>query len=244
MTATAAVSTTTVAAPVLEARGLSAGYGSRPVVHDIDFEVRPGEIVALLGPNGAGKTTTLLALSGELRPLAGEVLLNGVATKAPLHRRAKDGLAYVPEERAVLRSLSCRDNLRAGDADLARAIELFPELERRLDVAGGLLSGGEQQMLGLGRAMSRDPKVLIVDELSLGLAPLVVNKLFAALRAAADRGTGVLIVEQHVRQVLAIADRAHVLQRGRVRISGSAASMLENIAEIESSYLSTRAETE
>jgi ABC-type branched-subunit amino acid transport system ATPase component len=242
MTATAAVSTTTVAAPVLEARGLSAGYGSRPVVHEVDLEVRPGEIVALLGPNGAGKTTTLLALSGELRPLAGEVLLNGVVTKAPLHRRAKDGLAYVPEERAVLRSLSCRDNLRAGDADIARAIELFPELERRLDVAGGLLSGGEQQMLGLGRAMSREPKVLIVDELSLGLAPLVVNKLFAALRAAAERGTGVLIVEQHVRQVLAIADRAHVLQRGRVRISGSAASMLENIAEIESSYLSTRVE--
>jgi ABC-type branched-subunit amino acid transport system ATPase component len=229
-------------APVLEARGLCAGYGTQPVVRDIDLTVHRGEIVALLGPNGAGKTTTLLALSGELRAMSGQILLNGKVTKAPLHRRARQGLAYVPEERAVLRSLSCRDNLRLGDGDPAAAVALFPELAERLDVPGGMLSGGEQQMLGLGRAISRQPVVLIVDELSLGLAPLAVRRLFSALREAADRGLGVLIVEQHVRQALAVAHHAHVLQRGTLQLSGPASELLANIDHIESSYLGMRLE--
>jgi ABC-type branched-subunit amino acid transport system ATPase component len=137
----------------------------------------------------------------------------------------------------VFKSLSCRDNLRLGTSDIDEALQLFPELEPRLGVAGGMLSGGEQQMVALGRALSRKPRVIIADELSLGLAPLIVEKLLAALRAAADRGAAVLVVEEHVRRVLACADRAHVMRRGRIELSDAAASMLERIAEIEHTYL-------
>src|SRR5207247_6113635 len=135
--------------PALEARGLCAGYNAQAVVHDLDLVVNPGEVVALLGPNGAGKTTTLLALSGDLPPLSGEVRLNGKLTKAPLHRRAREGLSFVTEERSIFKSLSARDNLRVAGVDPELALSLFPELEPRLDVRGGLLSGGEQQMLTL-----------------------------------------------------------------------------------------------
>jgi ABC-type branched-subunit amino acid transport system ATPase component len=226
-----------MAAVPLAASGLSAGYGSVPIIRDVDLELRAGEVVALLGPNGAGKSTTLRTLAGALLPMKGSVLLDGKPTRAPMHRRARRGVAYIPEERAVFRSLSCRDNLRLGDSDIDGALGIFPELSARLDVPGGLLSGGEQQMLGLGRALSRRPRVIIADELSLGLAPLIVDKLLTALRAAADQGTAVLVVEQHVRHALAVADHAHVMRRGRIELSDTASSMLDRIDEIEQSYL-------
>lgn len=151
--------------PLIEARSLSAGYGSRPVVRDLDLEVRPGEVVALLGPNGAGKTTTLRALSGSLAPMGGEVRWLGEPGRAPLHRRARQGLAYVGE-RAVFTRLDTADNLRVGRVRSRQALELFPELEKRLTTGAGMLSGGEQQMLSLARALCRAPKLLLADELS------------------------------------------------------------------------------
>jgi branched-chain amino acid transport system ATP-binding protein len=224
---------------ILAARGLSAGYGGQPVVHDLDLAVEPGEVVCLLGPNGAGKTTTLLALSGVLAPLGGEVEFDGETTRAPLHKRARKGLGYVTEERSVFKGLSTRDNLRCGGVSTADALALFPELEKRLGVRGGLLSGGEQQMLTLARALCRKPRLLLADELSLGLAPLVVERLLQAVRAAADeRGTGVIIVEQHARKALKYADRVLVITRGRVRMTMSASEARVQLADIESHYLS------
>ena len=238
MTVAAANGRPAASAPVLEARGLTAGYGAQPVVHDVDLVVHPGEVVALLGRNGAGKTTTLLALSGELPLLAGTVFLDGRPTKAPLHRRARRGLAFVTEERSVFKELSASDNLRVGDCDPQAALELFPELERRLTVRGGLLSGGEQQMLTLARALGRRPRLLLADELSLGLAPLVVHRLLNAVRTAAlERGTGVLLVEQHVRKALRFVDRGYVMQRGRIQLAGTAEELRGRLSEIEESYL-------
>ena len=222
---------------LLEARALTCGYDSVPVVRDVDLRVEPGEVVALLGPNGAGKTTTLLTLSGALPALGGEVWWQGRPTKAPLHRRARGGLAFVTEERSVFMGLSTRDNLRAGRVPVNEALELFPELRPRLRIPAGLLSGGEQQMLTLARALARRPALLLADELSLGLAPLVVQRLLRAVRQAADRGLGVLLVEQHVSQALEIADRAYVMRRGRLEMSGTAAELEQRVAEIEASYL-------
>jgi branched-chain amino acid transport system ATP-binding protein len=228
--------------PALEARQIAAGYGAQPVIHDVDLTVRPGEVVALLGANGAGKTTTLLTLAGELPPLRGEVAMDGVITKAPLHKRARNGLTFVTEEKSVFMGLSTRDNLRVGQVDVDEALALFPELGRRMGVRGGLLSGGEQQMLTLARALARKPRVLLADELSMGLAPLIVKRLLEAVRAAADeRGTAVLLVEQHVRKALQYADRAYVMRRGRIELSGTAAELRSRITEIEDHYLSTTA---
>jgi branched-chain amino acid transport system ATP-binding protein len=223
---------------VLATRGLSAGYAGQPVVHDVEIEVSPGEVVCLLGPNGAGKTTTLLTLSGELPAIKGEVLLDGEPTKAPLHRRARQGLGYVTEERSVFKGMSARDNLRCGGVAPAEAIELFPELEKTMDTRGGLLSGGEQQMLTLARALLRKPRLLLADELSLGLAPLVVDRLLKSVRqAASERGTGVLIVEQHARKALRYADRVYVMSRGRLAMALSAHEAQERLNEIEATYL-------
>jgi branched-chain amino acid transport system ATP-binding protein len=154
-----------------------------------------------------------------------------------LHQRANKGLAYVPEERSVFKSMSCRDNLRVGLADPAVALDLFPELRARLKVGGGLLSGGEQQMLALGRALSVHPKVLLVDELSLGLAPIIVRRLFTVLRQAAEQGVGILLVEQHVRQALEIADYAYVMRRGHIEVEGTGINLLGRIDEIERNYM-------
>jgi branched-chain amino acid transport system ATP-binding protein len=226
--------------PAIEARQVTTGYGPQPVIHDVDIVVRPGEVVALLGPNGAGKTTTLLGLAGELPLHSGEVHLAGTATKSALYKRARQGLMFVTEEKSVFMGLSTRDNLRVAGVDTADALALFPELERRLDVRGGLLSGGEQQMLSLARALCRRPKVLLADELSMGLAPLVVKRLLEAVRAAADQtGTAVLLVEQHVRQALHYADSAYVMRRGRIVLAGTASDLRSRISEIEDSYLTS-----
>jgi branched-chain amino acid transport system ATP-binding protein len=223
--------------PVIEARGMSSGYSGQPVVRDVDLEVRPGEVVCLLGSNGAGKTTTLLAMSGELPLLAGEVLLDGEPTKAPLFRRARAGMAYVTEERSVFKGLSARDNLRCGDVTPAEALAFFPELDRCLETRGGLLSGGEQQMLTVARALARKPRLLLADELSLGLAPIIVDRLLQAVREAAKKGMAVLLVEQHARKALRYADRVYVMRRGRIEMALDAQEASRRITEIENVYL-------
>jgi len=232
--------------PVIEARAMSTGYSGQPVVRDVDLEVGSGEVVCLLGSNGAGKTTTLLAMSGELPLLSGEVLLDGEVTKAPLFRRARAGMGYVTEERSVFKGLSARDNLRCGDVTPAEALAFFPELERCLDTRGGLLSGGEQQMLTVARALARKPRLLLADELSLGLAPIIVDRLLKAVRAAAtDGGVAVLLVEQHARKALRYADRVYVMRRGRIEMALEAKDASRRISEIENVYLAmSTAETE
>ena len=224
--------------PLIEARGLSAGYGKMAVVRGIDLRVDPGEVVALLGPNGAGKTTTLLTLAGELSPLEGEVRLLGAATRAPMHARCKAGLGYVTEERSVIMEMSVADNLKLARVAPAVAFEHFPSLEPIMGRRAGLCSGGEQQMLSLARSLGRRPKVLLADELSLGLAPIIVANLLTAVRAAADeRGVGVLLVEQHVRQALKVAHRVYVMERGRIALSGPTAEVAGQLDRIESAYL-------
>jgi branched-chain amino acid transport system ATP-binding protein len=225
----------------IEAKGLSAGYFGRAVVHALDLVVRPGEVVALLGPNGAGKTTTLLALCGELAPMAGEVYIDGKATAAPLHLRSRRGLGFVPEERAIFPELTVTENLRVGKVRVERAIDIFPELKARLRLKAGLLSGGEQQMLVLARALGRNPKVLFADEFSLGLAPLIVDRLLQTVREAADNnGTAVLLVEQYASKALRYADRAYVLRRGTCLLSGSAVDLRGRLHDVEEAYLTRR----
>ncbi len=222
---------------LLAARKLSAGYGTIPVLTDLDLHVDAGEVVALMGSNGAGKTTTLMTLAGRLQPTAGAVEWLGKPVRTPLHRRARDGLRYVSEERSIIRGLTTLDNLRLGPGPVDDALERFPELRPLVKRPAGLLSGGEQQILTLARALAGEPKVVLADELSLGLAPLVVERLMEALREAAAHGVGVLLVEQQVRAALAVADRGYVLRRGTVALGGSAADLREQIVEIEATYL-------
>lgn len=225
--------------PLIECRGLSAGYGEMAVVRELDLHVDSGEVVALIGPNGAGKTTTLLTIAGELAPLGGAVHLDGAPTEEPMHVRCRRGLGYMTEERSVIMSLTTRENLRIAGVSEERSVALFPELGPLMKRTAGLLSGGEQQMLSLARALGRDPKMLLLDELSLGLAPLVVTRLLAAVRAAAtEDGVAVLLVEQHVRQALTVADRVYLLERGQVAMSGEADIVRDQLEAIEAAYLS------
>ncbi|HKY16588.1 MAG TPA: ATP-binding cassette domain-containing protein [Microthrixaceae bacterium] len=224
---------------LVETKGLRAGYGSVEVVRGIDLSVEPGEVVAVLGPNGAGKTTTLLTLSGELAPLGGELEVLGCRGSTPLHLLARQGLALVTQERAVLMTLTAEENLRVSRCDVGRAIELFPELEAHLGRRVGLLSGGQQQMLALARGLARGPRLLLVDELSLGLAPLIVERLLGVVRAAADDGVGVLLVEQHVHQAMEVADRVLVMRRGTIALAGRADQLRDRADDIRDAYLST-----
>lgn len=227
------------AVPVLEAVDLTAGYlPGQPVIDKLNIEVHAGKVTVLLGANGAGKSTTMHTLAGMIPPMSGEVRVEGKPTRLPLHLRARDGLAYVTEQRSVLMGLTTRENLQVGGVSEAEVLALFPELEKRIDIRGGLLSGGEQQMLTLGRALARKPKVLLADELSLGLAAKVVTRLLQAVRdTATERGTAVLLVEQHVRKALKYADYVYVLQRGRIVLSGNGQEMANRINEIESYYM-------
>lgn len=225
---------------VLHVEDLSAGYHGQPVIRDISLQVLPGEVVCLLGANGAGKTTTMLALAGLLPAITGTIEMFGSIENAPLHRRARRGLSFVTEERSIIRSLSLTDNIRLAGVEVAAVTDLFPELSTRLSTRAGLLSGGEQQMLSLGRALARRPRLLLADELSLGLAPLIVERLLQAVRAAADeQGAGVLMVEQHARKALKFADRAIVMQRGRMVLSLTGAEARERIREIEELHLAS-----
>ncbi len=224
---------------LLDVQELTVGYGAVPVVHDLTLCVEPGQVVALMGANGAGKTTALRAIAGALPHRAACVELNGRRAPKGLHRRARSGLAYVSEERSVFMRLTVAQNLKVGGVAPGRAFERFPELEPLLHRRAGLLSGGEQQMLTLGRALCRTPRVLLADELSLGLAPLVVDRLLRAVREAADAGLGALLVEQHVHRILPIADRVVVLRQGRVALDCSGDEALARLPEIESAYSST-----
>ncbi|UGQ11202.1 ABC transporter ATP-binding protein [Yinghuangia sp. ASG 101] len=234
MTGTDTAATTASAAPaesgtpVLALRGVHAGYGDTTVLRDVDLSVAPGAVVALLGANGAGKTTLLRTVCGLNRATAGSVELHGTdIARLPAHRRTALGLCHIPEGRGVFRSLTVRENLylQAEPGRNAQAIEAavqaFPALGKRLDSPAGTLSGGQQQMLAMAQAHVRDPKLVLVDEASLGLAPVVVDEVFAFLRQLADRGTALLLVDQFVTRVLKIATHAYVLRRGRIVYDGT-----------------------
>jgi branched-chain amino acid transport system ATP-binding protein len=224
---------------VLQAEALEAGYHGRPALRDFELEVNEGEVVAILGPNGAGKTTTLMALAGALNPFKGTVTMFGRPAPRSLHGRARQGLAYIAEDRSVFMDLTTEENLRVGRSDMKTAMRLFPELEALRGKRAGLLSGGEQQMLTLARALSRSPKVLLVDELSLGLAPKVVERLLDEVRrAATETGCAVVLVEQHIKQALKRADHAVVLRRGEVSLRGTGADLRNQESAIQQAYLS------
>jgi branched-chain amino acid transport system ATP-binding protein len=231
--------------PLLETRSLKAGYMNREVVRAVNIKVEPGEVVCLLGPNGAGKTTTLMTIAGELMPVDGIVLFNNVPTFTPMYQRVRSGIGLVTEDRLIFTKLSTRDNLRIGGGSVEDALALFPELEPRLSVRGGMLSGGEQQMLALARALSRKPSLLLADELSLGLAPMIVDRLLGAVRAVADQsGTGALIVEQHARKALRYSDRMYLMARGQIQLELPSHEALKRLDEIEAAYMSGTSETE
>ncbi len=221
---------------VLELVGLTSGYGDLAAVRNVSLRVSPGEVVALFGPNGAGKTTTLLAAVGVLPRMQGSVKWRGEVTRKPLHKLVRGGLAFVPEERSIIAGLSTKDNLRLGRGSVDAALAHFPELEELLGRKAGLLSGGQQQMLTLARALASDPAALLVDELSLGLAPLVVERLLQAVRKAADeKDLAVLLVEQQARRALSVADRWYLLGNGELVTEGNADTGIETL---ESAYLS------
>jgi branched-chain amino acid transport system ATP-binding protein len=222
----------------LEARNLNAGYDSTVIVRDLNLSLHKGEIVALLGPNGAGRTTTLLTLCGELPAISGEVLLNGQVCKDPLYKRARSGMALVTEQKAVLMKLTVAQNLRVSRGDVGYALDLFPDLKNHLNRPVGLLSGGQQQMLSLARALSRRPAILLADEVSLGLAPRMVDHLLEVIRSAADDGLGVILVEQYVHKALQLADRVLVMRRGRVELSGQAAELRQDPDAFRAAYFS------
>jgi branched-chain amino acid transport system ATP-binding protein len=221
---------------VLETQDVHAGYGDVTVVRDLNVRVASGEIVALLGRNGAGKTTALLTMAGALRPISGEIRFLGTPDRSSLDGRARRGLGLMTDDRSIFYGLTVREHLRLarGTGD---ALSVFPELGGMLDRPAGLLSGGEQQMLGLAAVLAREPKLLLIDELSFGLAPRIVQRLMKAVRQVADRGTAVILVEQFARLALDVADRAYVLVNGRVEREGTTDELRANVGELESTYL-------
>jgi branched-chain amino acid transport system ATP-binding protein len=229
--------------PALECAELSAGYDKLVVVRNISLSVAHGEILAVLGPNGAGKTTLLMTLAGFLAPIAGTITLNGTPLSAGSARRANQaGIVLVPDFRALFTELTPVQNLqlaaRRGGPSAAEVLDMFPALRLRAKLRAGELSGGEQQMLALGRALIQVPRVLLIDEMSMGLAPVVVESLIPLVRTVADdTGAAVVLVEQHVQLALEIADKAAVLVHGDVVRSGDAADLRADSAGLEAAYL-------
>jgi ABC-type branched-subunit amino acid transport system ATPase component len=233
---------------VLEIRGLTAGYDRAAVIRDLDIEVAAGEVVALLGANGAGKTTTLRAVSGLVHPMAGSICFEGRDLgRVQPSARAKLGIAHVPENRGLFFGLTVAEHFRLGyrgerlDQDVA--FRYFPALAELRDRRCGLLSGGEQQMLAVGRALARRPTLLLLDELSLGLAPVIVEGLLPVVRQYAEEsGCGVVLVEQHIELALTIAHRGYVLSHGEIALRGSADELSANHELLVSSYFGEHTE--
>ena len=231
---------------MLEVTSLSSRYGRIPALSAIDLEVRPAELVAIVGANGAGKTTLLRVLSGVQPAAAGSVRFEGRdVTRASPRERVKMGIVQVPEGRQVFGPLSVEDNLRLGAfvrpaAEIGRALErvfaMFPVLARKRREMAGTLSGGQQQMLSIGRALMAAPKLLLLDEPSMGLAPRIVAEIFAIVRALKDAATTILLVDQNARSALGIADRAYVLEVGRIALSGSGSELSAN-PKVRQAYL-------
>jgi branched-chain amino acid transport system ATP-binding protein len=236
------------AAPRLRLRGFVGGYFGQPVVRDLDLEVPAGAVVALLGANGAGKTTTLETIAGLNKPIAGSIEVDGEEVGGtPAFRLARAGVSLVPENRALFGQLTVQEHIKlAGNGgqalSVADLLDMLPELEKCMGRKAGVLSGGEQQMLAVGRALVGRPRLLLVDEMSLGLAPIIVERLLPILRrVATEMGTGVLFVEQHVPLALKVADRAYVLSHGRLVAEGAAAELSEQTELLRSSYLGDEA---
>jgi ABC-type branched-subunit amino acid transport system ATPase component len=233
---------TAVATATLEITGLTAGYGGAPVLRDLGLTVSGGEVVALMGANGAGKTTTLRAISGLIKPTAGTIALQGqdLGGLSPT-ARVRAGVVHVPQDRGIFYGLTVSEHFRLDGHNEDRyegAFEHFPALRDLLNRRAGLLSGGEQQMLAIARALLRRPKVLLLDELSLGLAPIIVERLLPVVRAAADtEQTAVLLVEQHVHLALEIADRGYVLSHGELVVSDTAERLRSDSSLLAASYL-------
>ena len=235
---------------MLTVDGLCAGYGKVEVLHDVRLEVARGQIVALIGANGAGKTTLLKTISGLIRPAAGTIAFEGedIGRRAA-HKIVALGISHVPEGRAILKRMSVLENLRMGayvrsdaevESDIAAVMARFPVLAERRYQPAGTLSGGEQQMLAIARALVARPRLLLMDEPSLGLAPRLVTGIFHTLRQLRDEGKTILLVEQNARQALQVADHAYVMERGRIVLAGTGASLLDT-PEVQRTYLGRRA---
>jgi branched-chain amino acid transport system ATP-binding protein len=231
---------------MLSIAGLRAGYGKIEVLHDVALTVAQGQIVTLIGANGAGKTTLLKTISGLIRPNAGSIDFEGESiSRRPAHKIVERGISHVPEGRAILKRMTVLDNLRMGafvrrDSEITRDIDAvfarFPVLGERRAQMAGTLSGGEQQMLAIGRALVARPRLLLLDEPSLGLAPKFVTRIFLTLRELRQEGKTILLVEQNARQALQVADIGYVMERGRIAFSGSGRALLD-MPEVRRTYL-------
>lgn len=235
-------------APLLQVENIEVYYGMIKALKGVSFEVNKGEIVALIGANGAGKTTILHTVSGLLKPKTGKILYNGKdITKTPAHKIVSMGMAHVPEGRRIFSELTVLENIKLGaytrkDKDqiaesLEYVYERFPRLEERKNQVAGTLSGGEQQMLAMGRALMSNPDFILMDEPSMGLSPLLVSEIFDIIKVINERGTTVLLVEQNAKKALSIADRAYVLETGLISLSGDAKSLM-NDDSVKKAYLS------
>jgi branched-chain amino acid transport system ATP-binding protein len=235
---------------MLVVKGVRSGYGKIEVLHEIDLAVDQGQIVTLIGANGAGKTTLLKTISGLLRPSTGAIEFEGTnIARRPAHKIVGLGISHVPEGRAILKRMTVMDNLRMGahvrsdrevERDIGRVLERFSVLAERRDQLAGTLSGGEQQMLAIGRALVARPRLLLLDEPSLGLAPKLVTRILLTLRELKQEGKTILLVEQNARQALQVADRGYVIERGRIVMNGSGKDLL-NTSEVQRTYLGQNA---
>ena len=232
---------------VLEVKDIEVFYGVIQAIKGISFEVNEGEVIALIGANGAGKTTTLQTITGLISPKKGQIFFEGQEiTHVPAHKIVSMGMAHVPEGRRVFAQLSVLDNLKLGaftrkdkeeiEETLIRVYKRFPRLEERKNQIAGTLSGGEQQMLAMGRALMSHPKIILMDEPSMGLSPIFVNEIFDIIQEVSKSGTTVLLVEQNAKKALSIADRGYVLETGRIVLEGNAKDLLDN-EQVKKAYL-------